>query len=130
MVQGLVENGAQINGLDELGGTPFHVYLNQRRKLPEETRYRDMAAESERNLDAIRWLIANGADPTIRDIHGVTPLMLLERQHLEIPQVKRDRKIWMRFMEARYLLLKHGGGEGLRRWPPVARLINYMWEQK
>lgn len=48
--------GANVNRIDGMGGTPAH------------------AAVSGHQIESLRWLLAHGADPSIRDRHGLTLL--------------------------------------------------------
>jgi hypothetical protein len=65
----LQDLGASVNRLDGYGVTPIHVAVHFHR------------------IESLRWLLAHGADPSIRDRHGRTAA---EYVSSDVPEKQRE----------------------------------------
>ena len=68
VVKLLVEAGSKVNTQDNEGNTPLHYQL----------------CASTPNFKVIRYLLANAADLTIKNVAGVTPQDVITKRNMDI----------------------------------------------
>lgn len=79
----LLSAGADVNAAGSGGYTPLHIAASSRHLM----------ASSSGNHDALIWLLQHGANPTLRNHKGQTPLDLLRQQQQEFGQYWSDEMI-------------------------------------